>query len=212
MPPKVKFRKEEIIQAALDVARVKGADGVTARNIAAQLEVSTRPIFTYFSTMDEVKGAVRQAAESLYQSYATKGLSMDPPFLGFGIQYLRFAKEEPELYKLLFLTPPTDETNGAVAAMTHSQAIVRDSLQRIYHISAAAADRYFRDMWLVVHSLATLIVTGGCPYTQEEMAHILTECSVSLCMACKQIPGFAEGQFDRDAVFQALTQSNPSTE
>ena len=37
MPPKVKFRKEEIVQAALDVARVKGADGVTARDIAAQL-------------------------------------------------------------------------------------------------------------------------------------------------------------------------------
>ena len=130
--------------------------------------------------------------------------------MGFGLQYLRFAKEEPELYKLLFLTPPCDENSGAVAAMTHTQGLVRDSLRRIYHINAAAADRYFRDMWLVVHSLATLMVTCGCPYSQEEMSHILTECSVSLCMACKKIPGFAEGKFDRDAVFRALTQADTS--
>ena len=167
MPPKVKFRKEEIVQAALDVARVKGADGVTARDIAAQLGVSTRPIFTYFNTMDEVKTAVRQAAEQVYQDYTAKGLNADIPFLGFGLQYLRFAEEEPELYKLLFLTPPCDENSGAVAAMTHTQGLVRDSLQRIYRINAAAADRYFRDMWLVVHSLATLMVTGGCPYSHE---------------------------------------------
>ena len=112
MPPKVKFRKEEIVQAALDVARVKGADGVTARDIAAQLGVSTRPIFTYFNTMDEVKTAVRQAAEQVYQDYTAKGLNADIPFLGFGLQYLRFAEEEPELYKLLFLTPPCDENKG----------------------------------------------------------------------------------------------------
>lgn len=63
--------------------------------------------------------------------------------------------------------------------------------------------------WLV-HSLTTLMVTGGCPYSQAEIEHILTECSVSLCMACKKIPRFAEGQFDRDAVFRALTQADVS--
>lgn len=48
MPPKVKFTKDEIIQAALNVARVKGASSVSTRDIAAELQVSTRPIFTYF--------------------------------------------------------------------------------------------------------------------------------------------------------------------
>ena len=55
MPPKVKFQKEEIVAAAADVAREKGAQAVTARDVAAKLGVSTRPIFTYFDTMDELK-------------------------------------------------------------------------------------------------------------------------------------------------------------
>ena len=55
MPPKVKFTKDEIIQAALNVARVKGASSVSTRDIAAELQVSTRPIFTYFDTMDIIE-------------------------------------------------------------------------------------------------------------------------------------------------------------
>lgn len=41
MPPRVKFSREEIVQAALDVAREKGADAMTTRDIAARLGVST---------------------------------------------------------------------------------------------------------------------------------------------------------------------------
>ena len=76
----------------------------------------------------------------------------------------------------------------------------------IYHLDEAAADCYFRDMWLMVHGLATLIVTDSCPYTDAEMSAILTECSLSLCKACKEIPGFAQGTFDRDAIFRELVQ------
>ena len=65
-------------------------------------------------------------------------------------------------------------------------------------------DVYFRDLWLVVHSLATLIVTGGCPYSDREIGSILTGFSLSICKAIKEVPGFAAGTFDRDAVFRAL--------
>ena len=46
MPPKVRFRKEEIASAALDIAREKGIDAVTAREVAKALGVSVGPIFT----------------------------------------------------------------------------------------------------------------------------------------------------------------------
>ena len=65
MPPKVKFQKEEIVAAAADVAREKGAQAVTARDVAAKLGVSTRPIFTYFDTMDQLKEAVYEYARVL---------------------------------------------------------------------------------------------------------------------------------------------------
>lgn len=69
-----------------------------------------------------------------------------------------------------------------------------------------SAKKDFRDMWLVVHSLATLVVAGGCPYSEQEMGHILTGFSVSLCKSIKEVPGFVENNYDRDAIFCELVE------
>ena len=206
MPPKVKFSKQEIVDAAVRVARDKGIDGVTAREIAAELGVSTRPIFTYFDTMDEVKAEVFQTAKELYRAYVERGLAGPIPFLGVGQQYIRFAHDEPELYKLLFLTRPGNASGGAMEALRFSQDLARESLMRIYNMDAHTADCYFRDLWLVVFSFATLIVTDDCPYTDAEMSAILTEVSLSICKAYKEVPGLPDGKFNRDALFTELVK------
>ena len=204
MPPKVRFRKEEIASAALDIAREKGIDAVTAREVAKALGVSVGPIFTWFETMEQLRAEVCELARARYQAYIERGLAEPIPFLGVGRQYIRFAREEPELYKLLFLTRPEASGGGAMAALRLSQALSRESLMRIYHMDAETADKYFRDMWLVVFSFATLIVTDDCPYTDEEMSAVLTEVSLAICKAYKEIPGLPEGRFDRDAIFREL--------
>lgn len=206
MAPRNKFTREEMVDAAVRVVRAKGIDALTAKALATELGVSTQPVFTCFHTIDEAKSEVRQAAENLYDNYVTKGLQMPIPFYGVGMQYIRFAKEEPELYRLLFLSHREDDKGSVMKALKHSQDLVRLSLQSIYHIDALTADRYFRDMWLVVHSLATLIVTGECPYSEEEIGGILTGFSVSVYKAMKEIPGFVENNYDKDVVFKALLE------
>ncbi|MBR3274385.1 MAG: TetR/AcrR family transcriptional regulator [Clostridia bacterium] len=207
MPPSVKFQKEEIVAAAMEIARQKGIEAVTAREVARTLRVSVGPIFTWFDTMDQLKAEVYVQARALYRSYIERGLAGPIPFLGVGQQYIRFAREEPELYKLLFLTGRGDYGGGAMAALKLSQDLARDSVMRIYHMDAVTADRYFRDLWLVVFSFATLIVTDDCPYTDAEMSAVLTEISLSVCKAYKEIPGLPEGNFDRDAIFNALVNA-----
>lgn len=206
MAPKVKFQKEEIIEAAANVAREKGINAVTAREVGAALGVSSRPLFTYFDTVDELKKAVWLYAKNLYEECVKDGLKAEIPFLGVGQNYIRFAKEEPELYKYLFLNPPADVKGSAMDALKLSQDLVRESLMRIYNMDADTADRYFRDLWLVAYSITTLIVTDGCPYTDREINNLFTEFSVSICKAYKEIPGLPEGNFDKDAVFRELVE------
>ncbi len=204
MPPKVKFQKEEVAAAALDVARAKGIDAVTAREVAKEMGVSVGPIFTWFDSMEQLKAEVYGLAKDRYREYIERGLAGPIPFFGVGQQYLRFAREEPELYKLLFLTRPDNVSGGAMEALRLSQELARESIMRIYRMDADTADRYFRDLWLAVFGFATLIVTGECPYTDEEMLAVLTEISLSVCKAYKEIPGLPEGKFDRDAIFREL--------
>ena len=206
MAPKNKFTRKEMVAAAVRVVQKRGAAALTAKSLAEELGTSTQPVFTCFGTMEALKAEVYVAAERLFDEYLTKGLKEKISFLGFGSQYIRFARKEPELYRLLFLMRPVDVGSGAFAAMRHMQELVRPSLVEIYHISTQEADRYFRALWLVVHRLATLIVTGDCPYSDREIGQILTGFSISVFKAIKEIPGFTEGTFDRDATFRGLIQ------
>ena len=205
MAPKNKFTKEEMTEAALRVVRANGIDCLTAKAIADELGTSTRPIFTGFGSMDEVRQAVYAAAVRVYDGYTSAGLKENISFLGVGKSYIRFAKEEPELYRFLFLTRTQENEYGAIKSMQHLQAHVRPTMMDIYHITAGEADVYFRDLWLAAHSLSTLIVTGDCPYSDREIGQILTGFSISIFKSIKEIPGFATGAFDRDAAFRALT-------
>ena len=62
MPPKPKYTKEEIIQAAFELTREKGIDAVVAREVGKRLNTSSSPIFTVWSSMEQLKGEVRQLA------------------------------------------------------------------------------------------------------------------------------------------------------
>lgn len=206
MPPRVKFQKEEIQQAALEVARKKGVEAVTAREVAAELQVSPRPIFTWYDTMDQLRCDVYELAKEHYREYIERGLREPIPFLGVWRQYLFFAREEPQLYRLLFLTRPGSVSGGATEALKLSQELARESIMRIYNMDAHAADCYFRDLWLVAFSYATLVVTDDCSYTDEEMFAVGAEISLSVCKAYKEIPGLPTGDYDRDAIFRELVK------
>ncbi|MBQ1325931.1 MAG: TetR/AcrR family transcriptional regulator [Solobacterium sp.] len=206
MPRSVLFRKEEIVQAALSVVRRKGIDAVTARETARELGVSVGPIFTWFDTMEQLKAEVYAMAKERYREYIERGLMAPVPFLGVGQQYIQFAREEPQLYRLLFLTPPGDAAGGAMEALKYSQNLVRESLMHIYNMDAHTADCYFRDLWLAAFSFATMIVTDDCPYTDEEMSAVLSEISLAVCKAYKEIPGLPEGNYDKESEFRRLVK------
>jgi AcrR family transcriptional regulator len=206
MPPSVKFTKEEIVEAALRVTRKEGIGSLTARSLASELGASTRPMFTYFETVEALKHEVHEAAKGVYRDYIERGLAGPVPFLGVGQYTIRFAREEPELFKLLFLQKPDGADGGALAALAFSQGLVRDSLMSIYKMDAFEADSYYRDLWLVAFSFCTMIVTDDNPLTDEQMSAVLTEVSLAVCKAYKEIPGLARGDYDRDAIFRELTR------
>ena len=200
MPPKFKFKREEIVEAAVNLTRRGGVDAVTARGIAGELGVSTQPIFTCFKNMEEAKEEVRIYAEKLCHNYLEKGVEASIPFFGFGMAYIHFAKEEPELYKMLFINPDK-EGESMLDTLSGIRLIVINSIEKTYRFNEKESKRLFRDLWLATHSIATLCVGGICPFSDEEIAKILTGFSVSICKSIKEIKGFVDDSFDRDEVF-----------
>ena len=200
MAPKNKFTREEMVMAAMRVVQKHGSAALTARAVADELGVSTQPIFTCFKTMDELRKEVRDAAVELYRSYVAEGFNDRSTAFCFGRQYIRFAREERELYRLLFLT----HEGGAIAAMESSKPIILESLMKIYEMDDREADRLYRDIWLVLYSLGALIVTDSCPYTNEEIGKILAGFSIGICKGIKEIPGYVDYNIDLGDELKAM--------
>lgn len=115
MPRKNRFTREEIISAALELTRSRGIVAVTARSLAGALGSSSKPIFGLFENMDEVQQEVQKAAFAIYQKRIADAMASGefPPFKASGMAYIRFAREERELFRLLFMRDRSHETIGS---------------------------------------------------------------------------------------------------
>jgi AcrR family transcriptional regulator len=105
MPPKVEITKEKVINAAFEIIRERGFEGLSARNIAQKLKCSTQPIYSLFISMEELKKLTYQEAVDYALSCMTNYQKLDDnPALNLVYGYLHFAKEEKELYRSLYLS------------------------------------------------------------------------------------------------------------
>lgn len=134
MPPKFLFTKEEIISAAVEVVRENGADGLTARALAAKLGCSVKPIFGAFKNMEEVRTEVIKAAEKIYRDRLAKSTENKniPPYKATGTEYIKFAKDDRELFKLLFMRSriseedrEAEETAPLIALIKNQRALTK---------------------------------------------------------------------------------------
>ena len=175
MPPKPKFTKEEIIAAALELVSERGMSALTSRDLGAQLGSSARPIFTIFSSMEEVQEEVKKAAIKRFESYAQKAVNYTPVFKQVGMQMILFAKEEPKLYQLGFMSDNHNVDNfddifdrlGDVAY----QCV--DVIQHDYGLSEQEAKKLFEHVWIYTFGIGALCATGMCNFSEEQVIEML---------------------------------------
>ena len=174
MPPKFKFTREQIVAAALEVTRKNGITGLTARGLAAELGSSAKPIFGLFQNMEEVQREVVSAANTLYLSYIKKGMadSKFPPYKASGIAYIQFAKEEKELFKLLFMRDRTDEK---IQENREEIRPILDLIMKNLGIDENEAYFFHLELWLYVHGIATMIATNYLEWDIEFIDKALTD-------------------------------------
>ena len=187
MPPKAKFTKEQITKAALCVVSEKGAQALTAKELGAALGTSTTPIFTVFNSMQEVQDAVMLAAMERFEEYAHKAAHLGPVFKQIGMQMILFAKEEPKLYQLIFMSSISEaQTFDDIYAHLGSVADeCLDVLQKDYDLSKADAKTLFEHVWIHTFGIGALCATGMCDFSHEQIAQMLTQDFTAMMMLMK---------------------------
>lgn len=184
MPPKAKFTKEQITKAALSVVSEKGVQALTAKELGAALGTSTTPIFTVFNSMQEVQDAVMLAAMERFEEYAHKAAHIKPVFKQVGMQMILFAKEEPKLYQLIFMSSISEaQTFDDIYAHLGSVADeCLDVLQKDYDLSKDNAKTLFEHVWIHTFGIGALCATGVCDFSHKQIAEMLTQDFTAMMM------------------------------
>lgn len=187
MPPKPKFTKEEIVAAGVQITRESGLDAVTSRELGVRLGSSARPIFTVFDNMEELNDQIRIAAKEIYKEYVRKGIREKKAFRGVGAAYIRFAIEEPRLFKILFMRERGNLTNleKTLVSIEDNYETILQSVQEPNNLNISEAKWLYQHLWVYTHGIATMCATGLCVFTGTEIEKMLTEVFSSLLMKVK---------------------------
>ena len=176
MPPKARYTKENIADIAYGIVRRNGLGALSARSLAAELGTSTAPIFTAFENIEEVESAVVERAEALYERYHREGLGMTPQFKGTGIKYIQFAKDEPNLFKLLFMRGDKRlEDSGYLPKLYKYESEIRKNVENSYGFPADKVKDIYNHLAIYTHGLAVLYAQGSCVFSDEEVSRLLSE-------------------------------------
>lgn len=176
MPPKPKFTKEEIVQAALEIVSQRGAEALTAKELGEALGTSTRPIFTVFTGMKEVQDEVRNAAMRRFEGFAKQKLPDMPLFKQVGMQMVLFGAREPKLYQLLFMR----ENRNAVSfddvfgELGPTAETCIGLIRKEYGMSESEAKLLFENVWIYTFGVGALCATRVCRFSEEKLGQMLS--------------------------------------
>ncbi|MBE6037054.1 MAG: TetR/AcrR family transcriptional regulator [Clostridiales bacterium] len=174
MPPKVKITKGQIVEAALQLVRQKGPEALNARGLAAALGCSTQPLFSNFENMEQIRLAAVAAAEQLNKEFIDReiGQGKYPPYKASGMAYIRFAKEERELFKLLYMR---DRTKEVIPEDTELNQQMSELVQTNTGLGASEGELFHFEMWAFVHGIAVMMTTEFLDIDEELVSRMLTD-------------------------------------
>ena len=153
MPPKFKFTRDEIVEAALTVVRQGGWPALTTRSLADALGASARPIYSFFESMAEVEEAVvEKTVDLLYRRMIRK--ETGDPWHDHGIGYVLFAMEEKALFRAV-----NDERHIALFktygdVIWESLTAALENYPPFAGLTADQIDRIQLHRWLFAHGMA----------------------------------------------------------
>ena len=173
MPPKVKITKEDIVRTGLELVQKNGVAALNARSVAAQLGCSTQPIFSNFASMDGLVLAVAEKATALCNDYIQNEVSSGqyPAYKASGMAYIRFAKEEKELFNLLFMC----DRRSSPLPSTEDFEVSVEIIMKNVGLSRERATLMHLETWTSVHGIATMFATSFLELDWDLVSRMLSD-------------------------------------
>jgi len=171
MPPKMRVTKDMVIEAAFAIAREEGAERINARTVAKRLGCSTQPVMYHFAKIKDLKRAVYGRADWFHTEYLLRIREpREGPLLGIGLNYIRFAIEQPHLFRFLFQSGFAVENNLMEMIDSEELRPVLSAMQGAMEMDMGQTKRVFLTIALFAHGYASIIANNALTYDEAVVA------------------------------------------
>lgn len=187
MPAKVKATKEMIVDAAFAVARETGAQNINARTVSERLHCSTQPVMYHFATIEELKRTVYTKADQYHSEYL---MDLKRPqkgvMLGIGLNYIRFAIEEPHLFRFLFQSDFFSGKTLLELIDADELTPVLSAMQGSLQLSTEQTKKVFLTIFLFAHGYASIIANNSLQYDEALISSQLEQAYKGAILAARE--------------------------
>ena len=178
MPKKPSVTEEAIIEGAFGLIRENGYEALTVRNLAAYLGCSTQPVMYRFPSMDTLKDLAYQRADAFHSGYILAGGDL----LEIGMRYIRFAQEEPMLFRFLFQSGRFSGLSPEELINAPGMTEILDTVGSETGLDHEGAAAYFEPLFAVVHGYASLVANNAVKYDPDSIRKVLVSIADGLQM------------------------------
>ena len=174
MPAKKVISKEKIIDEALNIVRKEGMEGLNMRTLAKACNCSTQPLYLSFSGMDELKTEVIKRIFSIYVDFIHIEVASGkyPEYMSTGMGYIRFAKDEPEFFRQMFMC--NRGGNKTLDELAGFNEEIYGYMRGLGTSEGELAELHTH-MWIWVHGIATMYATCYLELNWETVAKMLID-------------------------------------
>ena len=174
MPPIVRITREAVLEAASRLVRREGPAALNARAVAKELGSSTQPIFRLFSGMEELRSEIiRITDERLCELMGRNAANSPNPYISVCMTYLRFSRDEPQFFKLLFMRDRVSE--GSIGReYKHDWGF--PVIEASFGVDRETAVKLYERTFFYTHGIAVCFATKYMPCMSEDrMETLVTE-------------------------------------
>lgn len=176
MPTTTKITKEMILNTAFEIAREKGFEKISNRELAKKMNCSIRPIYYQFKNVEELNKELYKKIERYFYEFLMDNMIKNVPlYKQIGINYIKFAIAENNLFKFLFMTETKDEPSAFIATDEKGFEEVVKAIKISTKLSDKDIKSFHIKMWIFAHGIATLSATKSVKFTDEQIQDLLSQ-------------------------------------
>lgn len=175
MPPIPKISKDMILKSGLEIIKDEGIDSLNVRNIAKKLNCSTQPIMYHYKNMELLKEELYNIADSYHSEFLMKENSNNNPLLNIGLQYIKFAEQEKNLFKFLFQSDKFSNFNFEDILNNNEDGLkyIFEIMKRETKLTNKDLKESFKLLFITAHGLASLLANNSITYDEKYCKKIL---------------------------------------